>query len=136
MSRRDQIWRDISVMQLQEKRAAVTFVGAGELDAHVLEEVLGLLQPGQRQAQDVQWHPLEPRDRWAHLQVLQEADLLPQVVAAARHLHASLERDEVVRSQGTIARNSTRPPWPAESGVLDEFLKQEVPWDGPLLVAF
>ena len=41
-------------MQLQEKRAAVTFVGAGELDAHVLEEVLGLLQPGQRQAQDVQ----------------------------------------------------------------------------------
>ena len=35
-------------MQLQEKKAAVTFVGAGELDAHVLEEVLGLLQPGQR----------------------------------------------------------------------------------------
>ena len=93
-------------MQLQEKKAAVTFVGAGELDAHVLEEVLGL----PAYTIKVFPHLLEPRDRWAHLQVLQEADLLPQVVAAARHLHASLERDEVVRSQATVARNSTRPP--------------------------
>ena len=35
------------VLQLQEKRAAITFVGAGELDAHVLQKVLCLLQPGQ-----------------------------------------------------------------------------------------
>ena len=135
MSRRDQIRRDISVRQLQ-KRAAVTFVGVGDLDAHLLEEVLCFLQPGERQAQDVQWHLLEPGDRWAHLQALEEADLLPQVVATARRLHAGLEREEVVRSQDTVARNSTRPPWPTESGVLDVFWKQEVPWDGPLLVAF
>ncbi|EAW51718.1 hCG2007022, partial [Homo sapiens] len=107
MSHHAEIQRDIlESCNHVRKKVPVTFVGAGGQDPEVPEELLHLLQPGQRVPQDVQHHLLEPRDRWAHLEVLKKVDLLLQVMAATGYFHASLQRGEIMRSPGPVARNS------------------------------